>query len=79
MQQYKSLEQAFHGTYFFWLTTFPHDECIDSKALSNTYKSTALSSGRVDVKLRPKSIRTCNKYIYFILSNVIATRVKGIE
>jgi hypothetical protein len=41
------------------LTTFPHDECIDSKALSKTYKSTALSSGRVDVKLRPKSISTC--------------------
>lgn len=43
------------------LTTFPHEECIESKARSSTYKSTALSSGRVDVKLRPKSMTTCEK------------------
>ena len=41
-----------------FLTTFPHEECIEIKARSRTYKSTALSSGSVDVKLRPKSIRT---------------------
>ncbi|CAI9781185.1 unnamed protein product [Fraxinus pennsylvanica] len=41
------------------LTTFPHEECIESKARSSTYKSTALSSGKVDVKLRPKSMSTC--------------------
>lgn len=41
-----------------WLTTFPHEECIESKARSSTYKSTALSSGRVEVKLKPKSMRT---------------------
>ena len=43
---------------FLWLTTFPQEECIESKARSSTYKSTALSSGRVDVKLKPKSMRT---------------------
>jgi len=43
------------------LTTFPHDECIEIRALSRTYKSTALSSGRVEVKLKPKSIRTYTK------------------
>jgi len=36
MQQYKLLEQAFHGTKLFWLTTFPHDERIDSRALTRT-------------------------------------------
>ena len=40
------------------LTTFPHEECMESSARSSTYKSTALSSGRVEVKLKPKSIRT---------------------
>lgn len=40
------------------LTTLPHEECIERRALSRTYKSTALSSGRVEVKLKPKSIRT---------------------
>lgn len=43
---------------FLCLTTFPQEECIESNALSSTYKSTALSSGIVDVKLKPKSIRT---------------------
>lgn len=40
------------------LTTFPQEECIESKARSSTYKSTALSSGSVEVKPRPKSIST---------------------
>jgi hypothetical protein len=31
---------------------------MEISARSSTYKSTALSSGRVEVKLRPKSIRT---------------------
>ena len=39
------------------LTTFPHEECMES-ARSSTNKSTALSSGRVEVKLKPKSTRT---------------------
>jgi hypothetical protein len=34
------------------LTTSPQDECMEIKALSSTYKSTALSSGIIDVKLR---------------------------
>jgi len=49
-----------------WLTTFPHEECIDRIALSRTYKSTALSSGRVEVKLKPKSIRTYKQSIWLM-------------
>jgi hypothetical protein len=43
---------------------FPQDECIEIKVLSSTYRSTALSSGIVDVKLRPKSIRICQMKIH---------------
>lgn len=45
------------------LTTFPHEECIDSSARSSTYKSTALSSGSVEVKLRPKSMSTWRRQL----------------
>lgn len=56
-----------------WLTTFPHEECIDSKARSSTYKSTALSSGRVDVKLKPKSITTWENKMVSVLQICIST------
>lgn len=32
--------------------------CVDAKARSRTYRSTALSSTRVEVYARPKSMRT---------------------
>jgi len=70
------LSSCFHLLDFLWhggqgkmkngLTTFPHEECIDSIALSRTYKSTALSSGRVEVKLKPKSIRTYKQSIWLL-------------
>lgn len=34
-----------------WLTTFPHEECMEISSRSSTHKSTALASGRVEVKL----------------------------
>ena len=36
---------------------------MESRARSSTYKSTALSSGRVEVKLKPKSIRTYKEIV----------------
>lgn len=51
------------------LTTLPHVECMEISALSRTYKSTALSSGRVEVKLRPKSMRTCQNKIQRVSSH----------
>jgi hypothetical protein len=41
------------------LTSGPIEECMESNARSSTYRSTALSSGRVDVEPSPKSISTC--------------------
>jgi hypothetical protein len=55
------IQNTTHSTLvlYSFLTTSPHEECMEIKALSRTYRSTALSSGIADVKLRPKSIRTC--------------------
>jgi hypothetical protein len=36
---------------------------METSARSSTYKSTALSSGRVEVKLKPKSIRIYKKIL----------------
>ena len=54
---------------------------MESRARSSTYKSTALSSGRVEVKLKPKSIRTYKEILMdcecrFIATLIIESKIK---
>ena len=72
--QWKQLEYRFS-----LLTTSPQDECMEIKALSSTYRSTALSSGIVDVKLRPKSIRTCQDLTHISCKSIATMRLRWVD